>query len=89
MLLHKKIANAIITSMELKDYIAKTSISSLAKEVGVSPAVVYQWMMRIRPVPIKRCHRVVAVTKGEVTLQDLRPDDWYMIWPELVDQETS
>ncbi len=75
------------SGMMLKDYIAKTSISSLAKEVGVSPAVVYQWMMGIRPVPIQRCHSVVAVTKGEVMLQDLRPDDWHLIWPELAEQE--
>ena len=77
------------SGMMLKDYKAKTSISSLAKEVGVSPAVVYQWMMGIRPVPIQRCHCVVAVTKGEVTLQDLRPDDWHMIWPELAEKDSS
>lgn len=73
--------------MMLKDYIAKTSTSSLAKAVGVSRAVVYQWMMGIRLVPIKRCHCVVAATRGEVTLQDLRPDDWHAIWPELAEKD--
>lgn len=76
-------SNRYHSGMMLKDYIAKTSISSLAKEVGVSPAVVYQWMKGIRPVPIRRCHRVVEATGGLVTLKDLRPHDWHLIWPEL------
>lgn len=27
--------------------------------------------------------RTETATKGEVTRQDLRPDDWQQIWPEL------
>ena len=71
--------------MNLKEYIAKSSISSLAKVVGVAPTVVYQWANEIRPVPVKRCHCVVVATNGAVTLKDLRPYDWHLIWPELAD----
>ena len=69
--------------MDLKKYMEEMPVSILAKDVGVAPAVIYQWMNGIRPVPIRRCHRVVEATGGLVTLKDLRPDDWHLIWPEL------
>ena len=75
--------------MNLKKYMEEMPISILAADLGVSPAVVYQWMKGIRPVPIRRCHRVVEATGGLVTLKDLRPNDWHLIWPELVDQEAQ
>jgi DNA-binding transcriptional regulator YdaS (Cro superfamily) len=28
---------------------------------------------------------IEQVTNGAVTRKDLRPDDWHLIWPELVD----
>lgn len=36
-----------------------------------------------KPVPPHKCRKIVEATNGEVTLQDLRPDDWHEIWPEL------
>jgi len=30
------------------------------------------------------CVLVERATDGEVTRRDLRPDDWWLIWPELV-----
>jgi len=39
--------------------------------------------MGVKPVPIWRCSSIEAATGGEVTRQELRPDDWQSIWPEL------
>ena len=72
--------------MNLKKYIEGNSITALAKAVGVAPAVVHQWMTGNRPVPVKRCHCVVKATNGLVQLKDLRPNDWYLIWPELTEE---
>jgi DNA-binding transcriptional regulator YdaS (Cro superfamily) len=33
-----------------------------------------------------RCRLVVGASNGALTLADLRPDDWHLIWPELVEQ---
>lgn len=35
------------------------------------------------------CVAIERATNGQVTRKDLRPDDWRLIWPELVDQEAS
>lgn len=32
----------------------------------------------------KTCVKIEQVTMGYVTRKDLRPDDWYEIWPELL-----
>jgi len=34
-----------------------------------------------------RCVSISQATKGAVTLQDLRPNDWQKIWPELSIQQ--
>lgn len=59
--------------------------AALARALGVSPAVVNQWVSGVRPVPIERCVAIERATAGAVTRRDLRPDDWRDIWPELVD----
>ena len=55
----------------------------LARLLGVTPAVVYQWVSGLRPVPVRYCAAIERATAGAVTRQDLRPDDWVDIWPEL------
>lgn len=55
----------------------------LARLLGVAPAVVYQWVSGLRPVPVRYCVAIERATDGAVTRQDLRPDDWREIWPEL------
>lgn len=60
---------------------------ALAVALGVAPVNVSQWVnpttAKGRPVPPKQCVRIEALTKGSVTRRDLRPDDWWDIWPEL------
>ncbi|WPQ34351.1 transcriptional regulator [Achromobacter xylosoxidans] len=72
--------------MDLKTYFKRDDAiraSVLARHVGVSPALVYQWRTAKRPVPIEHCAAIENATSGEVSRRDLRPDDWARIWPEL------
>lgn len=60
---------------------------ALSDALDVTPATVNQWASGIRPVPIERCPAIELATAGEVTRRDLRPNDWWLIWPELVTEE--
>ena len=74
-------------SMNLSDYIKtqpRGSLLSLAKEIVAHPPDVSNWASGNRPVPIHHAVAIERVTAGKVTRQDLRPDDWMDIWPELV-----
>ena len=53
------------------------SITALAHQVGVSIAVVSQWVSGYRSVPATRCIPIEKATSGAVRCEDLRPDvDW-------------
>lgn len=54
----------------------------LSDALGISPAQVNQWVTGRRGVPAKYCQSIVDLTEGLVTVQELRPEDWYLIWPE-------
>ena len=56
---------------------------ALAKTVGVAPAQVSQWVNGLRPVPAHYCLAIERATSGAVTRADLRPDDYWLIWPDL------
>lgn len=77
--------------MNITEYLEKSgkSASALAKNLGVSPAIIFQWRTGIRPIPVGRCIEVERVTNGAVTRRDLRPKDWHLIWPELADPEST
>ena len=70
--------------MKLKDYTNEHSQSELAKLIGFAPSFVNQWVSGKRPIPVVACVAIERVTGGKVTRQELRPDDWMDIWPELV-----
>lgn len=55
-------------------------LSSAAKQLGVKPQRLGNWLER--GVPTAMCSRVE--TALGVRRQNLRPDDWQQIWPELV-----
>ena len=57
----------------------------LARALGVSPQAVGQWLRDQRTVPPERCVQIETLTEGKVTRRDLRPGDWWRLWPELVD----
>ena len=56
----------------------------LAALCGVTPTNVYQWQTGRRPVPVERCARLESACGQKVMRWHLRPDDWHLIWPELV-----
>lgn len=62
------------------------SQTALARSLGVKPPVVNQWVKGERPVPIQACVLIEKVTDKAVTRRELRPTDWHLIWPELVEQ---
>ncbi|MGY6273483.1 YdaS family helix-turn-helix protein [Achromobacter denitrificans] len=75
--------------MDLNNYLNRggaISAAALARSVGVSPALVYQWRTDRRPVPVEHCASIELATAGAVTRRDLRPEDWQRIWPEMADE---
>ena len=81
--------------MKLHDYFQTPdalSVSALAKAIGIKdPAQIRQWRHGYsdrKPSP-ENCVSIEVATGGQVTRQDLRPDDWHRIWPELVKAEAA
>lgn len=70
--------------MNLHTYLEKSSNVELAASLGVPAPLVSQWRTGVRPVPIERCVPIERATSGAVRRWDLRPDDWWLIWPELI-----
>ncbi len=57
--------------------------SAMAEALGVEyPQTVNNW--RSRGAPIDQCAAIERACGCKVTRRDLRPDDWWRIWPELV-----
>lgn len=56
---------------------------ALGEAVGLSQAAVGNWVMRGSKVPPEYCAAIEVATGRAVTRQDMRPDDWQKIWPEL------
>jgi DNA-binding transcriptional regulator YdaS (Cro superfamily) len=76
--------------MNLDTYLSTVeSGAALAAKLGVTPGFVSQWRTGFRPIPIERCTAIEQATAGVVTRQELRPDDWHLIWPELAESETA
>ncbi|MBY0237883.1 MAG: helix-turn-helix domain-containing protein [Burkholderiaceae bacterium] len=71
--------------MDLKNYFIDAGVkkAGFARAIDVSPALLHQWIEKIRPVAIQHCAAIEQQTGGRVTRQELRPDDWQKIWPEL------
>lgn len=74
--------------MDLKTYTTTIETgAALAARIRVPQSLISQWSSVARPVPPKRCPAIERATEGAVTRRDLRPDDWWLIWPELVTKE--
>ena len=54
---------------------------ALADALGISASQVNQWTTGRRTIPVKYCQSIVDLTEGSVTVEDLRPEDWQLIWP--------
>jgi DNA-binding transcriptional regulator YdaS (Cro superfamily) len=82
--------------MEKNDLLAQDPpLTRAAKVVGGYAALsrclderintVVNWS--VRGVPIAKCAAVEMACGAAVTRRDLRPNDWHVIWPELVTAE--
>lgn len=75
--------------MKLHEYLKKPdslTVAQLAERIGAkSDAQVRQWQHEYagrRPDSIYAT-AIERATSGAVTRQDLRPDDYWLIWPDL------
>lgn len=64
--------------MDLRTYLSTPGAAAdLARSLGVAPAMVAQWKLGKRRVPVSSCIAIERVTKGAVTCEELRDDiDW-------------
>lgn len=60
------------------------SLSELTGTV-VTQQRIRNWLARGSRVPAEYCAAIEQVTGGAVSRRDMRPDDWYLIWPELAE----
>lgn len=75
--------------MNLIEYCAiRGNQSYLAKQTGISPAFINQIARGLRNVPVQSAAAIEKATKGAVTRQEMFPDDWDKIWPELKKRKT-
>lgn len=78
--------------MKLSEYLSKKghgSAVNLASSISGYVSDVCDWAKGNRPVPPARCVAIEKATDGKVTRRDLRPDDWQLIWPELVTRKSA
>lgn len=55
--------------------------AAVSLALGVSHQAISNW--NSRGVPIEHCAAIERATGGQVARKDLRPDDYWLIWPEL------
>jgi DNA-binding transcriptional regulator YdaS (Cro superfamily) len=80
--------------MNLAEYLQQPGVRAreLADAVDVDPAQVRQWQMRAvdrtnkcaRQPSAANAFAIESATGGKVRRWDLRPEDWNVIWPDLV-----
>ena len=72
--------------MNLAEYfaLARGNQMHLAKALGTSPVNPHRWALRSKPIPASMGAAIERATGGAVTRQEMFPDTWASIWPELV-----
>ena len=64
-------------------------VGALARALGVVPSAISQMRDGDRPVPIERCVQIIQLPGTKVTRMQLRPNDWWLIWPELAEKNPA
>ena len=62
---------------------------ALAEHLGVPQSFVSKIANGDKPIPVDRMAQIEVFTSGEVTRQDMCPDRWHLIWPELASENTQ
>ena len=69
----------------LKEYFyVRGRQSELSRSTGLSPSYIWQIANGVKPAPAERCAAIERATKFAVMRWDLRPHDWWRVWPELI-----
>lgn len=63
------------------------SAKAMADALDVWPTLITQWKQGDRPISILRAAQIEKLTGGTVSKRLARPNDWWLIWPDLVDDD--
>jgi DNA-binding transcriptional regulator YdaS (Cro superfamily) len=72
--------------MKLSHYLAQERgrQAALAKAIGAHAPDVSRWADGTRAIPTDYGAQIETATGGLVTRQEMFPDKWQRVWPELV-----
>ena len=79
-------------SMELKNYLSKLTPEgriAFAESVGTTAGHLTNVSYGYKTLDEKVCVSIEQKTGREVTRQELRPNDWILIWPELAEKAAA
>jgi DNA-binding transcriptional regulator YdaS (Cro superfamily) len=62
--------------MNLKDYCQLHTQAKLARDLRITPGMVYQWLSGRRKIGANTAIRIEQATQGAVPRWELRPDLW-------------
>ena len=57
--------------------------AKMAKAIKAHHSDFVRWVSGARPIPAKFCILIEKETKYQVSRQELRPFDYWLIWPDL------
>ena len=77
--------------MDLKTYLAQERgrQASLSKAIGAHAPDLSRWADGTRPIPVPFGAQIEKATNKLVTRQEMFPDDWEKIWPELATKKSK
>ena len=58
--------------------------SEIARQLGICPQTVSDWFLNKRDIPHRQASRIELLSGGAVLREEMRPNDWMEIWPELI-----
>lgn len=73
--------------MDLKAFIQaeRGNATALATALRIPPTYLSQMARGDRAVTPERASQIESITSKVVRRWDMRPNDWHLIWPELID----
>lgn len=71
--------------MNLSDYLSQERgrQAALCKAIGAHAPDMCKWASGERPIPVTYGAAIESASGGLVTRQEMFPDEWQRIWPEL------
>lgn len=73
-------------AMTLSEYLKQSgrgALQRLSKTINAHAPDVSRWSTGLRPIPFHHAAAIEKATGGLVTRQDMFPDTWAVLWPEL------